>query len=86
MRLVKCGLAPLVQDTACLHFFEGVVQRAHEAKTAAYLLCKLSLLEAHERDKFFCFQDPTGRTLFDQRRQLRNFTARDQKIQARRLA
>lgn len=49
MRIVKCGLRPLLRNDACLAFFEGVVQRTHEAKTAAHLLCKLFLLKTFAR-------------------------------------
>ena len=48
MRVIKCGLNSVARGDASKAFFRDVVRRAHDAKTAAHLLCKAWILERHQ--------------------------------------
>ena len=49
MRIIKCGLNEVVSSPESFAFFNGVVQRIHEIKVSAHLLCKAWVLERFER-------------------------------------
>ena len=48
MRVIKCGLNGVARSEASKAFFREVVRRAHDAKTAAHLLCKAWILRRHQ--------------------------------------
>ena len=51
MRVIKCGLNGVVRSEASKAFFRDVVRRAHDAKTAAHLLCKAWILQRHQNSR-----------------------------------
>jgi len=51
MRVIKCGLNSVARGDASKAFFRDVVRRAHDAKTAAHLLCKAWILERHQNGR-----------------------------------